>query len=443
MFRFLAVAAVVMLGLGSGTSEGVAASGTAPGRDQAQIPETPVGEQIEWILDQLAADEGPEPAEVESRFAEVFLAAVGPDQLIEVFGQLRMLGPWTATGVTGDTHAAEVPLRTGTGEPWVMTIALESDGRIHTLFVRPDPAAGRTPAKSFDALTDELRGLADHVGFLAARVEDGTCTPVAAIDPTSPLPLGSTTKLYVLGALAEAVADGTVSWEDTVTVTDEVRSLPSGRLQDAPSGTEVTVREAAQDMIAISDNTATDLLIRLLGRDRVEAAVATMGHADPDVTVPFLTTREYFLLGWGDPDRRQAWAGADRDARRAMLDELASAPLDVAPSAVTTPAWPDGIDWFASPHELCAAHLALQERAAGDILAANPGIAFDHRIWPHVGFKGGSAPGIVTGSWYAEHATGGAVVVVFQLASVDAPVDPRLAFTVAADAFTLLAKQIC
>ena len=44
-------------------------------------------------------------------------------------------------------------------------------------------------------------------------------------------------------------------------------------------------------MIAISDNTATDHLIDLVGRDRVEAALTVFGHSDPAMTVPFLTTR--------------------------------------------------------------------------------------------------------------------------------------------------------
>jgi beta-lactamase class A len=40
-------------------------------------------------------------------------------------------------------------------------------------------------------------------------------------------------------------------------------------------------------MISISDNSAADLLINLLGRERVEQDQATYGHTDPGSTFRF------------------------------------------------------------------------------------------------------------------------------------------------------------
>jgi beta-lactamase class A len=94
----------------------------------------------------------------------------------------------------------------------------------------------------------------------------------------------------VLDALARAIAAGTVSWDQRLTLTSQLTSLPSGELATEPAGTQVTVLQAAQDMISSSDNTAADLLITLAGRPAVEAAAAAAGMADPALDTPFLTT---------------------------------------------------------------------------------------------------------------------------------------------------------
>ena len=49
-------------------------------------------------------------------------------------------------------------------------------------------------------------------------------------------------------------------------------------------------------MISVSDNTATDMLINLVGRSAVEAALTATGMASPALDRPFLTTREIFIL---------------------------------------------------------------------------------------------------------------------------------------------------
>ncbi len=48
-------------------------------------------------------------------------------------------------------------------------------------------------------------------------------------------------------------------------VTDESKSLPSGVTQDNLAGMVLMVEELAERVISISDNTATDLLIQLVG----------------------------------------------------------------------------------------------------------------------------------------------------------------------------------
>jgi len=242
------------------------------------------------------------------------------------------------------------------------------------------------------------------------------------VSPETAAPVASVFKLYVLYALADAVARGDVSWDDTLTVTDRVRSLPSGELQDAPTGTEVTVAEAAEKMIAISDNTATDMLIDHLGRERIERAVAETGHHDPAVLTPFLTTREMFRLGWGDPDRLERWYAGDIDERREILAEMAGDDTELDELIVGgDPQWPKGADWFASARDIARVLAALDDHPdpqVWSILSAEPGVAAPGGA--QLGFKGGSSLGVLTGTWTVRTEDGRSAYVVL-LQSTDDP----------------------
>ncbi|MFN2487263.1 MAG: serine hydrolase, partial [Acidimicrobiia bacterium] len=158
-------------------------------------------------------------------------------------------------------------------------------------------------------------------------------------------------------------------------------------------------------MISISDNTATDLLIDLLGRNVVEAAQTAYGHTQPGLNAPFLTTREWAILKLGPEQQREDYLNADEAGRRAILDGLADVPASsLAGEAFLQPIVPDRLEWFASLNDLCAVHVRLQEKAqvsglepVAEILSLNPGIPSE--TWDYIGFKGGSEPGLVATSW--------------------------------------------
>jgi len=148
-------------------------------------------------------------------------------------------------------------------------------------------------------------------------------------------PLGSVFKLYVLAELARQVATGRIDPAGSFPIREELKSLPTGEMQLLRAGTLVEVRHAAEQMIAISDNTATDHLIDLLGRHRIEENLARYGNSSPERNTPFLLSREMFLLkgagsrrlrsvfGTGSmPEIAGLWVQADSDRRRAWLELL-------------------------------------------------------------------------------------------------------------------------
>ena len=120
-------------------------------------------------------------------------------------------------------------------------------------------------------------------------------------------------------------------------------------------------------MISVSDNTATDHLIDLVGRDRVEQALTDLGHSDPAATIPMPTTRELFVIKT-NPDLLARYEAAGVDERRALLaGEVAAAPLPSVADFPTNPTAVTTVEWFASPADLCRALVAL------DDLATRPG----------------------------------------------------------------------
>lgn len=460
--RTLAVAAALALAVTGCTDGDGAASDPAPSQPTAtegtatvELPDSPAGRQAQWVLDQLAAGTGPSPAQAEEHFAEVFLGEVPAEQIPAVFDQLRPAGPWRPVDVDEAGADAVIRLHDGSGEPWRMVISVDDDGAISALFFQPDTGATTAPAESWAEVNERLTGLDADVSLLAARVgDDDTCEPITEIDSAEPRPMASIFKLYVLGAVARAVDTGQARWDDQLTITADTRSLPSGELQNEPDGAQVSVAQAAAGMIAISDNTASDLLTDLVGRDAVETAMAQMGHADPARNVPFVTTRDFFTIGWGPDDLRDDWQAADADERRDLLGALPDGTLTVSARDVDDPAWTFGVDWFGSARDICAALVSLHDGEGPDadpadaqmlrtILGHNRGVTIDETAWPYVAYKGGSAPGVVTGSWYGEREDGERFVYVMQAAAPDeaALADHAAFFSLAEDAFRLLAEE--
>ncbi|MDD7961709.1 serine hydrolase [Microbacterium thalli] len=408
-----------------------------------EIPSSPVGAQAAWVLDEINADEEPRIDEIERRFDPATLEQLPAADLQSVLVQLQDAAPWTPTAYEEGDRQARVTI-TSAEVTYDMTLSVTADDLIDGLLFGPTPPE-REPA----ALWEELREQVESAPFDATvQVTDVGGETLQSFGRPGAAPIGSIFKLWVLGAVADAVGGGSLTWDDPLVIDAGVRSLPSGELQNLPDGATVTVREAAEKMIAISDNTATDALIRAVGRDAVEQAMAAMGHADPSLNTPFPTTRELFWLLLGDADLRTLWGGAagDAEARRSVLERLPAGVPDPAAMSGAQPAWRDGVDWFATADDLTAAHAALQERAltpAGaplrDILSANPGVEFGDR-WSYVAFKGGSSIGVLAGSWYLER-EGATPVVVTVLARSDDPaalVHPSVVFGWAQDAAAIL-----
>lgn len=451
----LATATTLALGVTACTNEAAppedAASATASetAAEPVELPDSPAGEASAWLLAVLNGERDLSTEVVDERFAPGFIELVGSAEAVrDSFVAAVALGPFRAIGYEETPASAGTRLATADGE-YVMTVTVDDAGLISAASVQPAPEIPE-PAQSWDELTDRIDAIAAPTTVTVFDVSDGDLDePVYQHGVlTGAQPSGSMVKLFVLLAVADAVAEGSLTWETPLTIGEDVRSLPSGVLQNEPDGAEVSVRDAAQGMIAISDNTATDLLIDAVGVDAVEARIADLAPDGADATTPMLTTRSLFEIGWGEGDLVEQWADADDDGRRALLEQVAGAPLTTTAAAVTVPVWDSGVDWFFSATDLARVHLALDQVAStesgapvAEILTSNPGLDFGDG-WDHVAFKGGSSIGVLGGSWVLRAADRTHVVIVHS-ATVDLVEIPGQAPAIylAADAAALLAAQ--
>ncbi|MFM7647588.1 MAG: serine hydrolase [Vulcanococcus sp.] len=100
----------------------------------------------------------------------------------------------------------------------------------------------------------------------------------AQLNPERPLPAASSIKTPILLAGLEELDAGRLKWNEPLTLTKEVMGGGAGWMASRPLGTRFPFWEAATEMIRVSDNSATNLLIkRLGGKASLNARFQAMG----------------------------------------------------------------------------------------------------------------------------------------------------------------------
>jgi Beta-lactamase enzyme family/ORF 12 gene product N-terminal len=407
-------------------------------------PSTDVQAEIDWFVSILNGGELSE-AEYVARFDEAFRAQVPFDTGMQaVLQELQGSAPFTVTERGGEGAQGFAVVEGAGGTSYRIDAQLDDQGRFSGLTVQPAEAPSLEDPPQSVAEAFERLGEIGTTRAVAAEIVDGRCETVEAVSAGEPAPLGSAFKLYVLAALGEAVSSGDVSWQDEIVIRDELKSIPSGVLQDRPDGDTVSVLEAAELMISISDNTATDHLIDLLGRETVEGVQAGYGNTTPQLNIPMMNTRELTALKIGPASGLHTqWLDGDESDRRAILTQISDiTPADLPIQEWTEPILPDQLEWFASPNDLCSLGMRLGELAGAvpeidEILSMNPGIPAPSGTWDSIWFKGGSEPGLVA-TWFVTRSGDRAFVTAGSVVDPSANIDTEQAILLFAAARDLL-----
>ena len=98
-------------------------------------------------------------------------------------------------------------------------------------------------------------------GFMLA-LDDGR---YAQLNPDTALPAASAIKTPILLVALEEIDAGRLSWNEPLTLNKTVVGGGAGWMASKPLGTRFPTYEVATEMIRVSDNTATNLLIERVG----------------------------------------------------------------------------------------------------------------------------------------------------------------------------------
>jgi beta-lactamase class A len=135
----------------------------------------------------------------------------------------------------------------------------------------------------------ELADLSQRWRQLAAAQKDLKATAFllvlddgryAQLAPDQPMPAASSIKTPILVVALEDLDQGRVKWNEPLQLTKELVGGGAGWMASRPIGTRFPFHEAATEMIRVSDNSATNLVIqRLGGKSAVNARFQAMGLA--------------------------------------------------------------------------------------------------------------------------------------------------------------------
>lgn len=264
---------------------------------------------------------------------------------------------------------------------------------------------------SMAAVLGEIRALPGQASVAVARLGGAAPVVTAGVAPDRTLAIGSAFKLWILAELSRQVRAGQRRWSDVVPI--DRRSIPGGTLHGWPRGAPVTLHTLASLMISISDNSATDVLLHVVGREAVERMMARIGIEAAARNRPLLSTLELSAIKTGPDAALGRWLNAGEAERRRILaaDYAGLDPASVDISRFTgAPLHIGSVEWFASPADLARTMDWLRvngDDGARAILAINPGLAPGIQgAFAYLGYKGGSEPGVISLTWLIRNRAG-------------------------------------
>jgi hypothetical protein len=424
---------------------------------QVAIPATRAGVQLQWIVDQLnSGGKDLKKADVTPHFTPAYLSALDEQGLIDTFAAMNpVVAPVTIARVEGgitDQHA-NVLLFTDEGY-WRINLSLEfNDPYLIDTFYFDTVTVPDTPdkPKSWGGMKPYFESIAPGSAFIAGEIINGEFSQISEYNSDEEFPIASSFKLFVLGAMATQVAAGEHAWSETVTISDDFRSLPSGLLYYEPAGSTYPLEYIVERMTAESDNTATDHTIFTANRNRVELELGRLGHSRPNMMTPLMYTREWFAMRIHfDDDQVSRYVNATTAERRSILEHTVDPLADTLQEwdEWPGPAHSDEIEWFASVSDLAHVLTRLQGFAVseptavvGNALSLFPGIVFDPADWSFVGFKEGYETGLKVMNWLLQRTDGRWFVLVGLIHDLEQEIDGEQLHLLMNAAAALLAKH--
>lgn len=140
-------------------------------------------------------------------------------------------------------------------------------------------ASGQSDGQSFASLKEDIEKIAsEHSGNISVYVE--TSKGSIEINESEVMSSASIIKVPILVEAIRQGEQGDLIWDDEVIVEESDLVGGSGVLKDMETPLSSTVRELADLMITVSDNTATNMIMERVGFDEVNWTCIQMGCED-------------------------------------------------------------------------------------------------------------------------------------------------------------------
>jgi beta-lactamase class A len=140
------------------------------------------------------------------------------------------------------------------------------------------PARALPAPSPLEAFQQQLTTFSTHApGRVAIAVEDVASGVTTGINPGREMPAASTIKIPVMVEVFRQLVAGDFDLNTSVTLVKSDRDWGYGKLCNARIGSTYKVSRLLSLMIDVSDNTATNMLIRRVGRQRINATMRELG----------------------------------------------------------------------------------------------------------------------------------------------------------------------
>jgi beta-lactamase class A len=120
----------------------------------------------------------------------------------------------------------------------------------------------------------EIKPFKGRVSIYAKNLETGAAY---SLNGDERVPTASTIKLAIMVEAFARVAEGRAKWSDQIVLGKGKKQPGSGVLNELADDTPLTLRDAVNLMIAVSDNTAANLVFDVLTTDAVNARMVSLG----------------------------------------------------------------------------------------------------------------------------------------------------------------------
>lgn len=428
------------------------------------LPQGAAPRQMRWVVQEIQSP-NTTPLEIRNHFSPSFLEQVSIAELQARFDDLRgrLSNPEISDLITATpvfTRAIFHNPNSNSGGVFIAVNTTYANGGLITGF-NYATGLGRNGSnvsaadvnKNFEQLGNSFNNVAENTSMLVAKIENDQCTAIFNRRGRRVQPTGSIFKLWVLGALAQEIRAGRIP-ANTMVPFDADEIVPAGaRINDTPLNRQIPIRDLANLMIGVSDNTATDHLHELVGRTRIEQTLLNFGNRNPRFMRPFLSTNEQFHIFWSlSPTLANRYANSGDAQQRAILTNSIEPLGPVTEFRQNNTAALLKSSWAASAFDVCQAYAGLRRfnnrsaayRIMDQAAGADAVLLSARKHWDRVWQKGGSLANnqgnyVLTLSWLFESDDKGAYVVVLMANNPDfSPIDSGPMFSIAARAEQIL-----